>query len=389
MSDHASPPGDDLRSDHARTHGSASTSELTVAGLWKGYADAPVLRGLDLEVETGSLTAVLGLSGCGKTTLLRVISGFERAERGQVSLGPRTLDDGHTYVAPEKRDIGYVPQEGALFPHLSVEANVGFGLTRRERRGGTVGELLEMVGIAPLARRLPHELSGGEQQRVALARALACRPRVLLLDEPFSSLDASLRTRVREEVHALLRSQGVTAVLVTHDQEEALSLADTVAVLRDGTIVQRGTPAELYERPIDARLARFLGTANMVEAAFDGAIARTPLGELALRAGSGSRLAAATAAAGGIVLVRPEQLEVLPRGEISRADDTGTSVTRANCEGTVEQCRYYGHDALLHIRPDESSGLGDTLLARVHGEQALPVGTPVTVTAHGSVTPLG
>jgi iron(III) transport system ATP-binding protein len=362
-------------------------SELSVAGLWKGYAGTPVLRGLNLEVQTGSLTAVLGLSGCGKTTLLRVISGFERSERGRVSLGQRTLDDGHTYIAPEQRDIGYVPQEGALFPHLSVEANVGFGLTRRERRGATVGELLEMVGIAPLARRLPHELSGGEQQRVALARALACRPRVLLMDEPFSSLDASLRTRVREEVHALLREQGVTTVLVTHDQEEALSLADAVAVLRDGTIVQQGAPAELYEQPVDARLARFLGAANMVKAVFDGEIARTPLGELALRSGSGSRPAAA-AAAGGIVLVRPEQLEVLPREETSRADDAGTSVPRADCEGTVEQCRYYGHDALLHIRLDETSGVGDTLLARVHGEQALPVGTPVTVTAHGSVTPL-
>jgi iron(III) transport system ATP-binding protein len=362
-------------------------SELSVAGLWKGYVGTPVLRGLDLEVQAGSLTAVLGLSGCGKTTLLRVISGFERAERGRVSLGERTLDDGHTYIAPEQRDIGYVPQEGALFPHLSVEANVGFGLTRRERRGGTVDELLEMVGIAPLARRLPHELSGGEQQRVALARALACRPRVLLMDEPFSSLDASLRTRVREEVHALLREQGVTTVLVTHDQEEALSLADAVAVLRDGTIVQQGTPAELYEQPGDARLARFLGAANMVEAVFAGEIARTPLGELALRPSSGSRPAAA--AGGGIVLVRPEQLEVLPREETSRADDTCTSVTRVDCEGTVEQCRYYGHDALLYIRPDESSGLDDTLLARVHGEQALPAGTPVTVTAYGPVTPLG
>ncbi len=357
-------------------------SELSVADLWKGYAGAPVLRGLELAVEAGSLTAVLGLSGCGKTTLLRVIAGFEQAERGSVSLGPRTLDDGHTYIVPEKRDIGYVPQEGALFPHLSVEANVGFGLTRRERRGETVRELLEMVGIAPLARRLPHELSGGEQQRVALARALACRPRVLLLDEPFSSLDASLRTRVREEVHALLREQGVTTVLVTHDQEEALSLADAVAVLRDGTIVQRGTPAELYERPADARLARFLGAANMVDAAFVDGTARTPLGELPLRLVQGSRPAVS-----GVVLVRPEQLEVRTR-EAAGAKIAGEAAVEAGLAGTVEQCRYYGHDALLHIRPDESSGISDTLLARVHGEQALPVGTPVTVVAHGSVTPL-
>ncbi len=391
MSDHARAQGNrpatrgsGPASDLSRAHERGATSELSVAGLWKGYAGAPVLRGLDLEIQAGSLTAVLGLSGCGKTTLLRVISGFERAERGSVSLGGRTLDDGHTYVAPEKRSIGYVPQEGALFPHLSVEANVGFGLTRRERRGETVGELLEMVGIAPLARRLPHELSGGEQQRVALARALACRPRVLLLDEPFSSLDASLRTRVREEVQALLRGQGVTTVLVTHDQEEALSLADTVAVLREGTIVQQGAPAELYERPADARLARFLGAANMIDAAFVGETARTPLGELALRFAPASR-----PAADGVVLVRPEQLEVLPREETTaRARDTGGDTMHAGCAGTVEQCRYYGHDALLHIRPDENSGVSDTLLARVHGEQALPVGTRVTVAAHGSVTPL-
>ena len=177
-------------------------SRLEVDGLWKGYGRQPVLRGVDLEVPAGSLTAVLGLSGCGKTTLLRVIAGFERAERGEMRLAGRTLDDGRSYVAPEKRGIGYVPQEGALFPHLDVAGNVGFGLSRAERRGGeVVPELLEMVGIAQLSQRLPHQLSGGEQQRVALARALARRPLALLLDEPFSSLDASMRTHVREEVH--------------------------------------------------------------------------------------------------------------------------------------------------------------------------------------------
>jgi iron(III) transport system ATP-binding protein len=346
-------------------------SRLSVSGLWKGYAGVAVLKGVDLDVPAGSLTAVLGLSGCGKTTLLRVIAGFERAERGKVSLGERTLDDGRTYVAPERRDIGYVPQEGALFPHLNVEQNVGFGLARRERRGRAVTELLEMVGIAPLARRLPHELSGGEQQRVALARALARRPHALLLDEPFSSLDASLRSRVREEVHGLLREQGITTVLVTHDQEEALSLADTVAVLRDGTIVQRGSPAELYERPVDERLARFLGAVNVIDARFEDGTARTLLGALELREGP------ASGASGGVVIVRPEQLEVRPRGD---GADTGLP-------GLVEQCRYYGHDAVLHIRPEQPSG-AEPLLARVHGERALAAGTAVSVAAHGPVTPL-
>jgi len=347
-------------------------SRLSVSGLWKGYGSQPVLEGIDLEAPAGSLTAVLGLSGCGKTTLLRVIAGFERAERGSVSLADRTLDDGHTYLPTEKRSIGYVPQEGALFPHLSVEANVGFSLSRSERRGKAVGDLLEMVGIAALAERLPSELSGGEQQRVALARALARRPDALLLDEPFSSLDASLRVRVREEVHALLREQGVTTVLVTHDQEEALSLADSVAVLRGGRIVQQGAPSELYEQPVDESLARFLGAVNLLEASFEGDRARTSLGALELRGG-----APTTVEQSGVVMVRPEQLEV----------ELLTAGVREGLEGRVEQCRYYGHDALLQIRPASPPDAA-VLLARVHGEQALAVGTLVKVAARGPVTPV-
>jgi iron(III) transport system ATP-binding protein len=350
-------------------------SALSVRGLWKGYRERPVLRGVDLEVPAGSLSAVLGLSGCGKTTLLRVIAGFERAERGEVSLGAITLDDGGTYVPPERRSVGYVPQEGALFPHLNVAGNVGFGLSRAERRGSTVAELLEMVGIGPLGSRLPHELSGGEQQRVALARALARRPQALLLDEPFSSLDASLRTHVREEVHGLLREQGVTTVLVTHDQEEALSMADHVAVLRDGLIVQQGAPADLYDHPADARLAGFLGEVNLVEAEFGDGTAATSLGVLALRG------APPNATEGrGFVMVRPEQLDVTVHQE-------GSPAPAGGLRGRVEQCRYYGHDALLEIRAEEPVAT-KALLARVRGEQALPVGTAVRVLAHGPVTPI-
>jgi iron(III) transport system ATP-binding protein len=349
-------------------------SSLSVTGLWKGYGRQPVLRGVDLDVPAGSLTSVLGLSGCGKTTLLRVIAGFERAERGEVSLAGRTLDDGRTYVPPEGRAIGYVPQEGALFPHLDVAANVGFGLSRAERRGPVVGELLEMVGIAQLAGRLPHQLSGGEQQRVAVARALARRPQALLLDEPFSSLDAALRTRVREEVHGLLREQGVTTVLVTHDQEEALSLADSVAVLRDGEIVQQGPPADLYERPADERLARFLGAVNVLYASFLGETAQTPLGPLPLSAPAGA------ADGAGVVMLRPEQLDV-------QALSDGEEQAGAGLTGQVEQCRYYGHDALLEIRAGAAES-GELLLARVAGDEALPEGTPVRIRARGSVTPL-
>jgi len=208
---------------------------------------------------------------------------------------------------------------------------------------------------------------------VALARALARRPEVILLDEPFSSLDASLRTAVREEVSALLRRQGATTVLVTHDQEEALSLADSVAVLRDGVIVQQGTPAELYTRPADERLAGFLGSLNLLEANFEDEWAHTVLGRLRLhpdpnRAPNLKR---------GVVIVRPEQLRVSPGEE--PAD---------GLPGTVEQCSYYGHDALLHIRPKEGHG-EDTLIARVRGEQALPAGTAVLLTARGSVSAVG
>jgi iron(III) transport system ATP-binding protein len=390
-------------------------SKLTVADLWKGYSAEPVLKGVDLDVPAGSLTAVLGLSGCGKTTLLRVIAGFERAQRGRVSLGARVLDDGHTYVPPERRGIGYVPQEGALFPHLTVSKNVGFGLSREERKGSAVTELLEMVGLASLADRYPHQLSGGEQQRVALARALARQPEVLLLDEPFSSLDASLRTRVREEVHALLRAQGVTTVLVTHDQEEALSLADTVAVLRDGLVIQDGTPDQLYTRPADVELAQFLGAVNLIDADFADGIARTALGPLALRAdspasdGAGSGTASSgpagvesrvpvaptplqPASGSGVVMVRPEQLVVHPRGEPRSASIAGVAQDPigipAGVAGEVEQCRYYGHDALLHVRLAQLDGGGaaQVLLARVQGEQALPAGTQVLLAAHGPVT---
>ncbi len=348
---------------------------LSVQDLHKSYGQRSVLKGVSLDVQPGSLTAVLGLSGCGKTTLLRVIAGFERAERGSVALAGRTLDDGSTYVPPEKRGIGYVPQEGALFPHLTVEANVGFGMPRSERRGSAVSGLLEMVGIAPLARRLPHELSGGEQQRVALARALARRPLALLLDEPFSSLDASLRSHVREEVHGLLREQGVTTVLVTHDQEEALSLADTVAVLRDGRIVQQAPPVELYELPADRELAGFLGAVNLLDAQFRDGRALTPLGELDVRSGVGLN-------GSGVVMVRPEQIHVTPSDE-----DGVASAPPAGMHGLVQECRYYGHDALMQIRT-ERSGEAGILLARVLGEQALPAGTRVTLAATGPVSAL-
>lgn len=220
-------------------------NDLHVQGLTKAYGPAaPVLRGLDLDVPGGALAAVLGPSGCGKTTLLRIVAGFLHADTGTVTVGGRELTGPAVHLPPERRRIGIVPQEGALFPHLSVARNVAFGLTgleRAERRRRTE-DMLDLVGLAGYGDRMPHELSGGQQQRVALARALAPRPQLVLLDEPFNALDSALRAGVRTDVRAALRATGATAVLVTHDQQEALSTADLVAVVRQGRVAQCDTP---------------------------------------------------------------------------------------------------------------------------------------------------
>jgi iron(III) transport system ATP-binding protein len=255
-------------------------TQLTMAGVHKAFGDHTVLTGLDLEVPAGSLTAILGPSGSGKTTLLRVLAGFERADCGTVTIGGCLVDSPGAHVPPERRRIGYVPQEGSLFPHLTVAANVGFGLRARQRRGPAIAELLEAVGLAGLGDRYPHQLSGGQQQRVALARALAIRPQVVLLDEPFGSLDAHLRASVRADVARLLAETHTTGVLVTHDQDEALSTADRVAVLRDGRIAQCAPPQELYDRPADADIARFIGDANLIEGMLDDGTVDTILGRL-------------------------------------------------------------------------------------------------------------
>jgi iron(III) transport system ATP-binding protein len=333
---------------------------VEVRGLHKAFGRQPVLAGVDLTVADGSLTAILGASGSGKTTLLRVIAGFERADQGTVSLGGNIVDDGQRRVPPERRRIGYVAQEGALFPHLTVAANVAFGLSRQQRSDGRVRRLMDMVGIGGLADRYPHQLSGGQQQRVALARALVIDPQVVLLDEPFAALDASLRASVRADVHDVLRAAGTTTIMVTHDQDEALSMADCVAVLREGAIVQVAAPHELYTRPADIEVARFLGDANLIDAVIDGTSATTALGTLPLTNG------APTGAA--VVLVRPEQLEL-------GGDPAG--------EGRVVSCEYFGHDAVVKVA---MAGYAEPLVVRLAGDHALPPGTTVRVRARGAVT---
>lgn len=325
---------------------------LRVTSVTTSYGSGgPVLDGLDLTVPDGELAALLGPSGCGKTTLLRVIAGFLTPEAGEIVLGGRTVSGPGVQVPPERRGVGIVAQEGALFPHMDVTRNVAFGLrgTGRAERRARAAEMLELVGLGGYGHRMPHELSGGQQQRVALARALAPRPALILLDEPFNALDSALRAGLRSDIRAALRTAGTTALLVTHDQEEALSSADRVAVIRDGRVVQTGTPQELYTRPADTWVASFVGEAVLLPATVDAGHAVTALGRIPLTGtpADGTRT--------GTVVLRPEQLRLVPASD--------PSVTRAR----VTEVRYHGHDALILLDADDLS-------------------TPVTVRAAGPLT---
>jgi iron(III) transport system ATP-binding protein len=340
-------------------------NSLSLRGVEKSFGAQWVLRGIDLEVRTGSLTAILGPSGSGKTTLLRIVAGFERAGAGTITLGGRLADGPGVYVPSEQRRIGYVPQEGSLFPHMSVAKNIAFGLGRHKGRSARVGELLELVGLSGLEARYPHELSGGQQQRVALARALAVDPGVVLLDEPFSALDANLRASLRADVHSVLRQSGATVVLVTHDQDEALSMADRVAVISEGAIRQYDTPQRLYQHPVDQRLASFLGEANLVEATIEGGMATTAFGRLAVDVEPGGTGRC-------VVLVRPEQIVL---HEHPGADELS---------GRVLDYQFYGHDAVVRIAPDGPCG-ATTIIARQPGSVVFEPGTRVGLSAAGEV----
>jgi iron(III) transport system ATP-binding protein len=339
-------------------------SSLTVTALTKSYAATPVLTGVDLHVPEGSFTALLGPSGCGKTTLLRLIAGFDDPDSGTVVLGERVVAGAGRSVAARHRGVGFVPQEGGLFPHLTVAGNVSFGLPRRERRdGGRVRELLALVGLdAALADRSPHQLSGGQQQRVALARALAPAPSLVLLDEPFSSLDAALREETRAAVSAALTASGATAVLVTHDQAEALSMADQVAVLRGGRLAQLTDPRTLYRRPGDLDVATFVGEAVILDAELRGGRAHCALGELPFESATGAPVDGPAR-----VLLRPEQLRLTaPRPEARRA-----RVTRVD---------FYGHDSRVEL---ELPG-GVRASARLNGVDVPAAGDDVAISVRGA-----
>jgi iron(III) transport system ATP-binding protein len=334
-------------------------SAIAMRGVYKSYGAVSVLRDVDLDIQTGAFVAILGISGSGKSTMLRLLAGFDPIDSGAIEVGGITVDDGVRCAPPNRRRVGYVPQEGALFPHLDVRANIAFGLPRSQRRGALVDELVELVGIGGLESRRPHELSGGQQQRVALARALATKPDVVLLDEPFAALDPELRTSMRAEVRSTLKALGTTTLLVTHDQEEALSCADVVAILRDGAISQIGSPRELYLAPCDEHIARFLGDANVLPAVLGDDHARTPLGSLRLRAprpGGSPR--------DGVVVVRPEELRI-------------TAVNGAGPpNAVVTAVEYYGHDARIELMCDHPGGRL-SLIARTTGSDAPEVGQDV------------
>jgi iron(III) transport system ATP-binding protein len=303
-------------------------SLLSISGVTKRYGSVTALDRATLEIEPGTLTAIVGASGSGKTTLLRLIAGFEAPDEGSITFESVQVAGPLRLVPPHRRGIGLVAQEGALFPHLSVGGNVGFGMDSRPDRAN-VGALLEAVELDPDIRsRMPHELSGGQQQRVALARALARRPKLMLLDEPFSALDAGLRANMREMVKRRLTEEGVTGILVTHDQQEALSFADHLAVLEEGRVVQAGTPRELYLQPRTEGLARFLGDALIMQAEVRGGEAETSLGRV--------RVPRATRDGRARIMLRPEQVRLVPWSEGTPTAE----IQSASFEGPITVVRF-------------------------------------------------
>ena len=332
---------------------------IEARGLAKRFGEVTALAGFDLEVEEGQTLTLLGPSGCGKTTALRVIAGFERPDAGEVAVGGVEVAGPGLHVPPERRRVGMVFQDYALFPHMSVASNVAYGIANTDgvkRVRARVSEVLELVGLSGTEKRLPNELSGGQQQRVALARALAPRPAVILLDEPFSNLDASLRQRVRREVKAILEEARATALFVTHDQEEALSLSDLVAVMRDGRVVQVASPPELYRIPSDPWVAGFLGDADFIPA-------KASRGQVETIAGT------FTTPHEGRVLVmfRPERV-------LLAAQQDG--------EAMVVSREFFGHDQLVTV----SLGDGTRIRSRLGPAPDLKPGERVAVKIEEATT---
>jgi iron(III) transport system ATP-binding protein len=324
-------------------------SRLEMRGIRRAFGSGFAVDVPELDLPSGQLSVLLGPSGCGKTTLLRILAGFEVPDAGCVKLGEHVLVGPGRSVAPEGRGIGMVFQDQALFPHLRVAENIAFGLPRgrreREARRRRVDELMELVGIEGLGERLPSELSGGQQQRVALARALAPSPGMLLLDEPFNGLDLETRVRIRGEVRRILDAAGATALLVTHDQDEALSLASKLVVMREGRIVQRGAPADLYREPASPWIARFLGEVDMLPGEALGGTVRCELGSFSSDVADGPVE----------VAIRPESLGV------------SDLVTSDHVAAKLRHSEFFGHDLVLHLAIPS----GASVRARVMGPALL------------------
>lgn len=324
-------------------------SQVQIEGVSKYYDDVAVLRDINLRIPHGAVLALLGPSGCGKTTLLRLIAGFDHIDSGTIDFDDRKVASASVYVAPERRGIGYVPQEGALFPHLTVAGNVRYGLSRKVDWQARVQEVLALTGLSGLGERFPHELSGGQQQRVALARALAPDPALILLDEPFNALDLDLRRNMCEDVVAVLRQTGTTTVLVTHDPGEAFAVADMVAVMQGGQIMQCAPPEQVYWQPQTPSVARLTGASIFLRGQSQGDAATCPLGRLPVQPGH-------TKPAGDVwVMLRPEQVALAQQGE-----GVPASVTHSS---------FRGDHSLLNVQLDDIRfGLrAPSLLAPVSG----------------------
>jgi iron(III) transport system ATP-binding protein len=316
----------------------ATLIAISCQGLSKKFGQIQAVAEVNLSLREGQFLALLGPSGCGKTTTLRLLAGFEQPDTGEIKIGQQLVNGPGIFVPPEQRSVGMVFQEYALFPHLNVADNIAFGIPKRINKKERVSEALNLVGLAEMGKRMPHELSGGQQQRVALARALAPDPQLVLLDEPFSNLDASLRSQVRAEVRQILRQAQATAIFVTHDQEEALSLADEVAVMIEGRIVQTDTPQKLYRRPINKQVAEFLGNANFLPGQAHAGQVICELGQLPT---SGIHTGQVE------VLVRPEDIVLMP-------EESGPA--------EIIDLEYFGHDQLIKLKLASGTHLQSRLL---------------------------
>ena len=300
------------------------TTSLDLTNLTLRYGETVAVDDVTLAVNPSEVLAILGPSGCGKTSLLRLIAGFESPESGTIRIGSETVVSREVNVPPEKRRVGMLFQHSALFPHLRVAENIAFGV-HGQGAADTVADATRLANLGGLERRYPHELSGGQQQRVALARAIAARPRVMLLDEPFSSLDAQMRQSVRQDVLQILRDEAITTILVTHDQEEALSSSDRVAVMHQGRIVQVSSPSELYRKPKSELVASFVGDGRLVNGVARNGEVVTPLGWTFRSSAPDGSLQ---------ILLRPEELRIGAHPGLS---------------GTVKSTRFFGHDQMVEV----------------------------------------